>query len=182
MATFKGKWLGKYFSPMEHLGMKNPRFPQMGLAKGELVGSIRSWLDPSGAGWIHQVSVSLFLAIFQWFDIAPENRGPLESRRFLLETIIFRGKLLVSGRVLSFQWLFLVPLKGGLGGIVHPPLLAGNSYHLYTTYSPCLMGVICHRSHLLGEPEATIEYLGIKEGVFFHGGAVTKTLWFFFVG
>ena len=26
----------------------------------------------------------------------------------------------------------MVPLKGGLGGIVHPPI--GSIYHLYTTY------------------------------------------------
>ena len=32
-------------------------------------------------------------------ELTPENRGPLESRRFLLESIIFRGELLVSGRI-----------------------------------------------------------------------------------
>ena len=33
-----------------------------------------------------------------------------------------------------------------------------EKYHLYTTYSPCLrLGVICYRSHLLGEPETIIE-------------------------
>ena len=37
-----------------------------------------------------------------------------------------------------FQWLFLVPIKGGIGGIVHPPI--GSIYHLYTTHSPCLLG------------------------------------------
>ena len=31
-----------------------------------------------------------------------------------------------------YQWLFLVPVKGGIGGIVHP--LIGSIYHLYTTY------------------------------------------------
>ena len=36
------------------------------------------------------------------------------------------------------QWLFLVPLKGGIGGIVHPPIGRKN-----TT--------------LLGEPETTID-------------------------
>ena len=45
-----------------------------------------------------------------------------------------------SWRVLGdlHQWLFLVPIKGGIGGIVHPPI--GSIYHLYTTYSPCLLG------------------------------------------
>ena len=32
----------------------------------------------------------------------------------------------------------MVPLKGGIGSIVHPPI--GSIYHLYTTYSPCLLG------------------------------------------
>ena len=32
----------------------------------------------------------------------------------------------------------MVPLKGGIGGIFHPPI--GSIYHLYTTYSPCLLG------------------------------------------
>ena len=51
----------------------------------------------------------------------------------------------------------LVPLKGGLGGIVHPPIGRKN-----TTYIPLIVlafwGVICYRSHLLGEPETTIEW------------------------
>ncbi len=45
------------------------------------------------------------------------------------------------GIIVIYQWLFLVPLKGGIGGIVHPPI--GSIYHLYATYSPCLrLGVI----------------------------------------
>ena len=48
---------------------------------------------------------------------------------------------LETGTVPYLQWLVLVPVKGGLGGIVHPPI--GSIYHLYTTYSPCLrLGVI----------------------------------------
>ena len=34
----------------------------------------------------------------------PENVSPLEVWRFLLETIIFRGELLVSGRVWGWDW------------------------------------------------------------------------------
>ena len=53
------------------------------------------------------------------------------------------------------QWLFLVPVKGGIGGIVHPPIGRKN-----TTYSPCLLGgQKCYRSHLLREPKATIDLL-----------------------
>ncbi len=52
------------------------------------------------------------------------------------------------------QWLFPVPLKGGRWHII--PQLA-----VYTTYIPLIVlafwGVICYRSHLLGEPETTIE-------------------------
>ena len=44
----------------------------------------------------------------------------------------------------------LVPLKGGLGGIVHPPI--GSIYHLYIAF----WGVYA-TYHPLGEPETTIE-------------------------
>ena len=36
-----------------------------------------------------------------------------------------------------YQWLFLVPVKGGRWHII--PAI-GSIYHLYTTYSPCLLG------------------------------------------
>ena len=52
----------------------------------------------------------------------------------------------------------MVPLKGGIGGIVHPPIWQ-EKYHLYTTYSPCLLGGLYATYHLLGEPETTIELL-----------------------
>ena len=49
------------------------------------------------------------------------------------------------------QWLFLVPLKGGIGSIVHPPIGRKN-----TTYIPLTVlafwGVLCYLSHLLWEP------------------------------
>ncbi len=53
------------------------------------------------------------------------------------------------------QWLFLVPLKGGIRWHSPSPNWQ-EKYHLYTTYSPCLLP-ICYRSHLLGEPETTID-------------------------
>ena len=52
----------------------------------------------------------------------------------------------------------LVPLTGGIGSIVHPPIGRKN-----TTYIPLIVlaepggGPICYRSHLLGEPETTID-------------------------
>ena len=39
---------------------------------------------------------------------------------------------MVTDRVMN-QWLFLVPLKGGIGGIVHPPIGSKN-----TTYIPLI--------------------------------------------
>ncbi len=60
-------------------------------------------------------------------------------------------------RLNLFQWIFQVPVKGGIGSIVHPPIGRKN-----TTYIPLIIycrtwGVICYRSHLLGEPETTID-------------------------
>ena len=38
------------------------------------------------------------------------------------------------------------------------PPIGRKKYHLYTTYSPCLLGgEKCYRSHLLGKPETTID-------------------------
>ena len=54
------------------------------------------------------------------------------------------------------QWLFLVPIKGGIGGIVHPPI--GSIYHLYTTYILPSRGLY-NPYHLLPEPEKSIEGL-----------------------
>ncbi len=43
------------------------------------------------------------------------------------------------------QWLFLVPLKGGIGSLFHPLAFFLPIWGLYATY------------HLLGEPETTID-------------------------
>ena len=48
----------------------------------------------------------------------------------------------------------LLPVKGGRDYII--PQLAGKIHHLYTTYSPCLLGGYMLPNHLLGEPETTI--------------------------
>ena len=60
------------------------------------------------------------------------------------------------GNIFFFQWLFLVPLKGGRWHIIHQ--LAGNSYRLYTTYI-LPSGGLYATYHLLGEPETTIDFL-----------------------
>ena len=50
----------------------------------------------------------------------------------------------------------MVPLKGGIGGIVHPPI-----GRFFTTYIPLIVlafwGVKNATYHLLGEPETTID-------------------------
>ena len=56
------------------------------------------------------------------------------------------------------QWLFLVPVKGGIGGIVHPPI--GSIYHLPTTYM-LPSGGLYATYHPLREPETTIDF-GVK--------------------
>ena len=54
----------------------------------------------------------------------------------------------------------LVPLKGGIGSIWGPPN-EGKDYKWYISnkwYFSCELGDgLCHRSHLLGEPETTID-------------------------
>ena len=59
----------------------------------------------------------------------------------------------------------LVPLTGGIGGIVHPP-----SGRKDTTYIPLVVlafwGVICYWSHLLGEPETTIDKIEEPENLY----------------
>ncbi len=50
----------------------------------------------------------------------------------------------------------MVPVKGGIGGIVHPPI--GSIYHLYTTYI-LPSGGLYATYHLLGEPETAIDYI-----------------------
>ena len=52
------------------------------------------------------------------------------------------------------------PKKGGIGGIVHPPI--GSIYHLYTTYI-LPSGGLYATYHLLGEPETTIDQNQISQ-------------------
>ena len=49
------------------------------------------------------------------------------------------GNWLHQSKVVSHQWLFQVPLKSGLGSIVHPPIgrYVIPLIYIYTTYSPC---------------------------------------------
>ena len=66
---------------------------------------------------------------------------------------------LYKNRLTYVQWLLKwFPFSGGIGGIVHPPIGSKN-----TTYGipliDCLRGVICYWSHLLREPETTIDML-----------------------
>ena len=75
---------------------------------------------------------------------------------------------------LCFQWLFLVPLKGGRWHII--PQLA-----VYTTYIPLIVlafwGVICYQAHLLGEPETTIDHGYVFKSAVFRQFPTHLDLW-----
>ena len=59
------------------------------------------------------------------------------------------GNWLHQSKVVSHQWLFLVPLNCGLGSIVHPPI--GSIYHLYIPLIVlAFWGVICYLPPLRG--------------------------------
>ena len=50
----------------------------------------------------------------------------------------------------------MVPVKGGIGGIVHPPIGRKNTTYIPLVY--CLLGgYMLPNYHLLREPETTIE-------------------------
>ena len=48
----------------------------------------------------------------------------------------------------------MVPLKGGIGSIVHPPIGRKNTTYIPLIY--CILGLYA-TYHLLGEPETTID-------------------------
>ena len=65
-------------------------------------------------------------------------------------------------KLIYFQWLFLVPIKGGIGSIFHPP--EGKDYkwyiYIYKWYILPIGGLYV-TYHLLREPETTIDTLKI---------------------
>ena len=80
------------------------------------------------------------------------------------------GKMAVTieGNQPLNQCLFLVPVKGGLGGIVHPPIGRKNTTYILPS------GGLHATYHLLGEPETTIdltftESLFVTLGLLHHG-------------
>ena len=68
-----------------------------------------------------------------------------------------------------FQWLFLVPLKGGIGSIWDPP--EGKDYKWYILP----IGGLYATYHLLGEPETTIDLL-VSWNATTHDGNVSHFL------
>ena len=68
----------------------------------------------------------------------------------------------------GFLPLIVLALKGGIGGIVHPPM--GSIYHkniplIYCTYSPCRTWGVKNATDptLLEEPEKSIEQMDVGE-------------------
>ena len=64
---------------------------------------------------------------------------------------------LYKNRLTYVQWLFLVPVKGGIGGIFDPPI--GRKYTTYIPLIDCLQGGLYATYHLLREPETTVDML-----------------------
>ena len=56
------------------------------------------------------------------------------------------------------QWLFLVPVKGGIGSIFHPPGSARTISGIYKWYILPIGGLYA-TYHLLREPETTIDIM-----------------------
>ena len=72
------------------------------------------------------------------------------------DTSIFKQRGVEGRQFQRSMVVEMVPLKGGIGGIVHPPI--GSIYHLYTTYSPCLLGgQKCYLPPFRGTISTTIE-------------------------
>ena len=63
------------------------------------------------------------------------------------------------------QWLFLVPLA------YNPPIGRKNATYIPLTVL-AFWGVICYRSHLIGEPETTIDY--VRHPRFFFGSVAKR--------
>ncbi len=81
------------------------------------------------------------LFIFMKGTKPPPSRNPLLECLKMRSTQLYRSFVSFLGFSFfsSHQWLFLVPLKG--------------------LYFSCQLGDgLCHRSHLLGEPETTIDH------------------------
>ena len=58
-----------------------------------------------------------------------------------------------------YQWIFQVPVKGGIGSIFHPP--EGKDYKWYISgykWYVLPIGGLYATYHLLGEPKTTIDF------------------------
>ena len=74
----------------------------------------------------------------------------------------------------SNQWLFLVPLKGGIGSIFDPP--EGKDYKWYISGIYCQLGDYMLPTTFLGEPETTIDPTIPTHG-FFRGKLASFQKW-----
>ena len=73
------------------------------------------------------------------------------------------------------QWLFLVPAKGGIGSIFHPP--EGKDYKWYNKWYILPIGGLYATYHLLGEPETSIESTVVFQKQYTSGIYIYK--WYF---
>ena len=85
-------------------------------------------------------------------EIFPDFWGKIKHRAILFSLFLWWGwhwgvgpldshelGVLHSSAHFNIQWLFLVPLTGGIGGIVHPPIGSIIIPLIYHLYSPCLL-------------------------------------------
>ena len=103
------------------------------------------WAKDGPFSWFLIKMTSKWRIAWGWF--APAKTSGQEIRLLLLGG---EGKIFIS----DYQWLFLVPLNDGRDYIT--PQKA-----IYKWYISGIWGIICHRSHLLGEPETTIETIPV---------------------
>ena len=96
------------------------------------------------------VVVSLFFRGRKLHALCNFNMSNVVALKGLKKSIIEDRILAVYHWMLN-QWLFLVPIKGGLGGIVHPPI--GRKYITYIL--PCRG--LYNPYHLLPAPEKSID-------------------------
>ena len=81
------------------------------------------------------------------------GKCPTSEKRSNCWTIQSTHQVEIHILICPNQWLFLVPLKGGIGGIVNPPIGRKNTTYILPS------GGLYNPYHRLGEPETTIDLI-----------------------